>query len=168
MDRRVTPPKRVTSPPWGPPLPCGGQYLTTKKDHPKKLKWGKGSLTSRNWFVCCCCWCAVWAVSGRWDKRICGDQNQRVEFKGSVCKNRSRAIEVSRLHKNYMKNDHRNYRRNFLITGIVEVKVWNPVQAWIFSGFLFETLKVASITAMIFFHIILHPAVLIYDFHIFL
>ena len=28
--------------------------------------------------------------------------------------------------------------------------------------------KVASVTAMIFFHIILHPAVLIYDFHIFI
>ena len=36
------------------------------------------------------------------------------------------------------------------------------------SGFLFTTAKVASITAMIFFHIILHPAVLIYDFHIFI
>ena len=28
--------------------------------------------------------------------------------------------------------------------------------------------KVASITAMIFFHIILHPAIVIYDFHIFI
>ena len=36
------------------------------------------------------------------------------------------------------------------------------------SGFLFATAKVASITVMIFFHIILHPAVLIYDFHIFI
>ena len=35
------------------------------------------------------------------------------------------------------------------------------------KGFLFPTAKVASTTAMIFFHIILHPAVLIYDFHIF-
>ena len=34
------------------------------------------------------------------------------------------------------------------------------------SGLLFATAKVASITAMILFHIILHPAVLIYDFHI--
>ena len=33
------------------------------------------------------------------------------------------------------------------------------------KGFLFPTAKVASTTAMIFFHIILHPAVLIYDFH---
>ena len=33
-----------------------------------------------------------------------------------------------------------------------------------FSGFLF----VASITAMIYFHVILHPAVDIYDFHIFI
>ena len=40
-------------------------------------------------------------------------------------------------------------------TGIVEVKGSNPVQAWLFSGFLFATAKVASITAMIFFHIIL-------------
>ena len=37
-----------------------------------------------------------------------------------------------------------------------------------FSGFRFATAKVASITAMIFFHIIFHSAVLIYDFHIFL
>ena len=35
------------------------------------------------------------------------------------------------------------------------------------KGFLFPTAKVASTTAMIFFHIILHPAVPIYDFHIF-
>ena len=38
----------------------------------------------------------------------------------------------------------------------------------IFSSFLFATAKVASITAMIFFHIILQPAVLIYDFHLFI
>ena len=37
-----------------------------------------------------------------------------------------------------------------------------------FLGFLFSTVKVASITAMIFFHIILHPAVLIGNFHIFI
>ena len=53
-------------------------------------------------------------------------------------------------------------------TGRVEVTGANPVQARIFSGFLFATAKVASITAMIFFHIVLHPAVLIYDFHIFM
>ena len=40
-----------------------------------------------------------------------------------------------------MKEDHRSYRRNF---------------------------AVASITVMIFFHIILHPAVFIYDFYIFI
>ena len=34
--------------------------------------------------------------------------------------------------------------------------------------FLFATAKVASITAMIFFHVILHPVVLIYDFPIFI
>ena len=37
-----------------------------------------------------------------------------------------------------------------------------------FSGFLFATAKVASITAMIYFHVILHPAFHIYDFHIFI
>ena len=46
--------------------------------------------------------------------------------------------------KNYMKVDyrryHRSYRRNFLA-------------AWNFSGFLFATAKVASITVMIHFHI---------------
>ena len=34
--------------------------------------------------------------------------------------------------------------------------------------FLFATAKVVSITAVIFFHIILHSAVHIYDFHIFI
>ena len=34
-----------------------------------------------------------------------------------------------------------------------------------FSGFLFATVKVASLTAMIYFYII-HPAVHVYDFHI--
>ena len=37
--------------------------------------------------------------------------------------------------KNYVKEDHRSHRRNF------------------FSGFLFATAKVASISAMIFFHV---------------
>ena len=36
------------------------------------------------------------------------------------------------------------------------------------TGFLFATEKIMSITAMIFFHIIFHYAVLIYDFHLFL
>ena len=36
------------------------------------------------------------------------------------------------------------------------------------TGFLFATAKVVSITAMIFFHIIFHYAVLTYDFHLFL
>ena len=43
-----------------------------------------------------------------------------------------------------------------------------PVLACIFSGFVFATAKVSSITAMIFFHINLHPAFLIYDFHVFI
>ena len=36
------------------------------------------------------------------------------------------------------------------------------------QGFLFPAAKAASITAMIFLHIILHPSVLIYDYHIFI
>ena len=44
-------------------------------------------------------------------------------------------IYVNCRVKNYVKEDHRSYRRNF------------------FSGFLFATAKVASITAMIFFHV---------------
>ena len=47
-----------------------------------------------------------------------------------------------------------------------------PVQRWysaeFFSGFLFATAKVAYITAMIFLQIILHSAVHIQDFHIFI
>ena len=39
-------------------------------------------------------------------------------------------------------------------------------QAWIFSGFLFTTAKVASITAMILFCLILHHTVPIHNFHI--
>ena len=38
----------------------------------------------------------------------------------------------------------------------------------VFSRLVFETSKVASITAIMFFHIIIHPVVLIYDFHIFI
>ena len=58
-----------------------------------------------------------------------------------------------------------------------------PFQAWIpfkavvfcffvflfcFLGSLFATARVASIIAMILFHVILHPAVLIYDIHKFI
>ena len=87
-----------------------------------------------------------------------------------MCKNRSRAIEVNRLDNNFMKEDHRNYRRNFLVTGW-----YRRAQGFefctslnFFSGFLFATAKIASITGMIFFHIILHPAVLINDFDAFI
>ena len=49
---------------------------------------------------------------------------------------------------------------------IAEVKGSNPIQA----RFLFKTAKVASITAVIFFQITLHPAglIILYDFHIFI
>ena len=46
-------------------------------------------------------------------------------------------------------------------------RVQIPYKPEFFSGFLFTTAKIASIIAMIIFHIILHPAVLIYDCHIF-
>ena len=46
-------------------------------------------------------------------------------------------------------------------------RVQIPYKPEFFSGFLFATAKVVSIIiAMIFFHIILHPALLIYDCHI--
>ena len=38
---------------------------------------------------------------------------------------------------------------------------------FIFSGFPFARAKSCFLTVMIFFHLILYPAVLIYDFHIF-
>ena len=42
-------------------------------------------------------------------------------------------------------------------------------QIFFFSGFFSQLQNnVASITAMILFHIIIHPAVLIYDFHLFI
>ena len=47
-------------------------------------------------------------------------------------------------------------------------RFWILYKPEFFSGFLFATAKIASITAMIFFHIILHPAVLINDFHVFI
>ena len=43
-----------------------------------------------------------------------------------------------------------------------------PYEVDFFSGFLFATAKVAPITAMIYFHIILHSAVHMYEFHIFI
>ena len=46
-------------------------------------------------------------------------------------------------------------------------RVQIPYKPEFFSGFLFATAKVVSIIiAMIFFHIILHPTLLIYDCHI--
>ena len=47
-------------------------------------------------------------------------------------------------------------------------RVWILYKPEFFSGFLFATAKVASICVMIYFHIILHPAVHIYVFHIFI
>ena len=41
-----------------------------------------------------------------------------------------------------------------------------PYKPEFFSAFLFTTAKVASLTAMIYFYIIPHPEVHVYDFHI--
>ena len=46
--------------------------------------------------------------------------------------------------KNYLKEDHRSYRKR------LQKEI--PYQPEVFSGFLFAAAKVASITAMIFFH----------------
>ena len=53
-------------------------------------------------------------------------------------------------------------------TFMAEVKGLIPVLACLFSGLVFATAKVSSIPAMIFFHIILLSAFLIYGFHIFI
>ena len=63
-----------------------------------------------------------------------------------------------------MKDHHRSWTQ--LLT-VAKRKPENFFQIF-FSGFLFATAKVASITAMIIFHLILHPAVHIYDFHAFI
>ena len=61
----------------------------------------------------------------------------------------------------------------FLAVGYIEWRIpWlyklRKSFFFFFSGFLFVTTKVAYITAMIFLQIILHSAVYIYDFHIFI
>ena len=68
-----------------------------------------------------------------------------------------RCLWLDQLLFYYMKEGHRSYGRNSFT-----VAKRKP------EKFLFATTKVASITALIFFHTILHPEVLIYDFHIFL
>ena len=51
---------------------------------------------------------------------------------------------------------------------IVLSRVRIPYNPEFFSGFLFAPENVASINAMIYFQIIVHPAVHIYDFHLFI
>ena len=67
--------------------------------------------------------------------------------------------------KNYMKEDHRSYIRNFCTC---EKRACGPYKPDLFSSSLFATAKIAYFTAMIFLHIILHFAVHIYDVHIFM
>ena len=67
--------------------------------------------------------------------------------------------------KNYMKEDHRSYIRNF---SLAKREGAGRTSLIFFSSSLFATAKIAYITAMIFLHIILHSAVHIYDFHIFM
>ena len=89
-----------------------------------------------------------------------------------------------------MKEDQRSYRRNFcsrkkkayekiqacmgfkLLTSAIPVQR-SPIERTLDlcntgAAFFLATAKVVLITAMIFFHMILHPAVLIYDFHVFI
>ena len=67
--------------------------------------------------------------------------------------------------KNYMKEDHRSYIRNFCTC---EKRAYGLYKPDFFSSSLFATAKIAYVTAMIFLHIILHFAVHIYDLHIFI
>ena len=54
-------------------------------------------------------------------------------------------------------------------TGIAEAsRIRIPYKPAFFRASFSQSQKVASITVMIFFYIFLHPAVLIYDFHIFI
>ena len=50
MDRRVTPPKGVTSPTWGPPLPCK-QALSRTKQRCSRVK----QLQGKDKKACCTC-----------------------------------------------------------------------------------------------------------------
>ena len=65
------------------------------------------------------------------------------------------------------KKEQRKSEKKAALYGI-SVSGLNPIQVWIFffffSGFLLATAKVASITAMIFVHVTLHPTVLICEF----
>ena len=54
----------------------------------------------------------------------------------------------------------------FFFISIAEVKGLNPKQVWIRLSFA-KLQKVVYITATIILHLILHPAVNVYDFHIF-
>ena len=58
-------------------------------------------------------------------------------------------------------------RSNFIIF-LANIFERQTAKYFFFSGFLFATAKVASITTMIYFHITLHPTVHIHDFHIFI
>ena len=57
--------------------------------------------------------------------------------------------------KNYMKLDYRRYHRSYIRSYRRNFPI--PYKPEIFSGFLFTTAKVASITVMIFFHIKKYP-----------
>ena len=71
-------------------------------------------------------------------------------------------IYVNSGVKNYMKEDHRRALHRYRGGQRFESRT---SLNFFFSGFLFTT---AYITAVIFLHIILHSAVRIYDFHLFI
>ena len=81
-----------------------------------------------------------------------------LDFKQRVVKELSELLlTINHRFSTLMQTIHKQlYERSKIIAVIVATA----------KGFFFPTAKVVSTTAMI-FHIILHPAVLIYDFHIF-
>ena len=58
MDRRVTPPKRVTSPTWGPPRPCKqalnlhkNRYYIKNRARWNKARWSEMGVFPPTWFI---------------------------------------------------------------------------------------------------------------------
>ena len=82
-----------------------------------------------------------------------------LDFKQRMVKELSELLlTINHSFSTLMKTIHKQLYERTKIIAVIDATA---------KGFLFPTAKVTSTTAMIFFHIILHPAVPIYDFHIF-
>ena len=82
-----------------------------------------------------------------------------LDFKQRMVKELSELLlTINHSFSTLMKTIHKQLYERTKIIAVIDATA---------KGFLFPTTKVASTTAMIFFHIILHPTVPIYDFHIF-